>query len=341
MIEGLGGQPKLSSLQYLRALAAIGVVLFHASLAARTPLGFGAYGVDIFFVISGFVMVWITSGETRPLPFLAARLRRIVPLYWIVTVVAIAAVTIRLGDFPFGPGGLGSSFLFLPYGPPGPERHYMPIHQVGWTLNYDMMFYAVLAAALVLRRPLQLIAVTAALLALAAIGVFLQPQTAPLEFWSDPIILHFLGGAWLAAAIRPSEAGLPRWLAVCAVLALLVLLPVPRIAILLVGGLVLLDLKGLIPKSPLLLLGDASYSIYLWHPFAIAACAFAARSLSVPPALLLPLATLAGIAIGLLGYALIEKPLLRAFGLRGGPRAARTIAGTPGERSGSAPADRT
>ena len=57
---------RLNNIQYLRSLAALGVVAFHAGIVSRVPLGLGALGVDIFFVISGFLMVFITDESSRP-----------------------------------------------------------------------------------------------------------------------------------------------------------------------------------------------------------------------------------------------------------------------------------
>ncbi|HEY7809845.1 MAG TPA: acyltransferase [Allosphingosinicella sp.] len=319
-IESAGQSPKLASIQYLRAFAALGVVAFHAANAAGFAFPDGAYGVDIFFVISGFVMVWISSAATSPSDFLRGRIRRIVPLYWVVTLTWMAAITLSLAYFPFGPGGLASSFLFIPYGAAGEGRHYFPIVQVGWTLNYEMMFYAIFAATLLLRRSFQLLALTAVLVALAAAGLVLKPSTAPWEFWTNPIILHFLAGAWLAAALRPEQAGVPRWLA-CFVLVALFVLELPlRVALLLVGVALIADFASRMPRfAPLLRVGNASYSLYLWHPLAIAGLMALIKN-SAAPAWLIFVACIAvsGVA-GLVGYKLLEQPLLRRWKAKTGP----------------------
>ena len=85
--------PKILSIQYLRAAAALMVVFFHADGMAQeyfnfTGLSFGAAGVDIFFVISGFIM-WITTASERitPASFAVNRIIRIVPLYWAMTLL--------------------------------------------------------------------------------------------------------------------------------------------------------------------------------------------------------------------------------------------------------------
>src|SRR4051812_15929191 len=92
----------LYSLQSLRALAAIAVAIAHLPrLHPATPLAdYGAVGVDLFFVISGFIMVYTTAGSFgrpgAPLVFLAKRIARIVPTYWIATAAA-AALWFQIG----------------------------------------------------------------------------------------------------------------------------------------------------------------------------------------------------------------------------------------------------
>ncbi|MGH6808111.1 MAG: acyltransferase family protein, partial [Ensifer adhaerens] len=80
----------IHGIQYLRALAALGVVLFHAAERTGHHFAIGAAGVDVFFVISGFIM-WVISDRrpVAPLSFLKERLRRIAPIYWLATVVMI------------------------------------------------------------------------------------------------------------------------------------------------------------------------------------------------------------------------------------------------------------
>src|SRR3954466_10752345 len=82
---------EVRSIQYLRGLAAFGVLAFHAADRAGYAFGTGAAGVDVFFVISGFIM-WVTTCRKGPSPaaFMWKRIQRIVPLYWAVTLVTAA-----------------------------------------------------------------------------------------------------------------------------------------------------------------------------------------------------------------------------------------------------------
>jgi len=153
------------AIQALRAVAALLVVLLHAfetwgervdPAAPGVSWENGAAGVDIFFIISGFVMV-ISSRRLVDqagawLIFLRHRVVRIVPLYWLLTtlkvlaVVALGGVVLRTGlDFNFVAG----SYLFLPV--TDSARHFRPVLPVGLTLTYEFLFYLLFAAALAMR----------------------------------------------------------------------------------------------------------------------------------------------------------------------------------------------
>jgi len=134
-------------LQYLRAYAALLVVFFHAAVNAQSGFIVGEAGVDIFFVLSGFLMWRITNEQTAALAFLRNRIRRIVPVYWIasllVFVLAELGLTSRIvADL----GHLLASLFFIPYKGPGGVY---PILIVGWTLNYEMFFMPYSRLALV------------------------------------------------------------------------------------------------------------------------------------------------------------------------------------------------
>src|SRR5688572_9349206 len=135
----------------------------------------GAAGVDLFFVISGFVMVYSSESlfgrREGPLRFLLRRLARIAPLYWAVTIAIILYIYAAHGSKLFeiySPASLIASFLFYPY--PRLDGLAFPVHLLGWTLNYEMFFYAVFAAAIVLPRRAAVVAVCAALVALVVTG---------------------------------------------------------------------------------------------------------------------------------------------------------------------------
>src|SRR5262249_39672775 len=138
----------LDSLQALRAVAALSVVLYHIDFIGR-----GAFGVDIFFVLSGFIICHVTAADRQH--FLLKRLIRIVPLYWARTLVvcALALAAPRLLQTTSDSWmGLLKSLFFIPYEKESGRVY--PVLFLGWTLNYEMFFYVVFSIALALRPAL-------------------------------------------------------------------------------------------------------------------------------------------------------------------------------------------
>src|ERR1700761_114555 len=120
--NGAGMRSDVLSIQYLRGLAALGVLLFHASQRAGGACGAGAAGVDVFFVISGFIM-WTVSARraTGPGDFLLRRAGRIAPLYWAVTLLVVGLDLLRPSLFPnmrLNAPHVILSLLFLPHRDP-------------------------------------------------------------------------------------------------------------------------------------------------------------------------------------------------------------------------------
>lgn len=191
------------TVQALRVVAALLVVLLHAfetwgervdPAAPGVNWDNGAAGVDIFFIISGFVMV-ISSRRLVDqagawLIFLRHRVVRIVPLYWLLTtvkilaVVALAGVVLRTGlDFNFVAG----SYLFLPV--TDSAGHFRPVLPVGWTLTYEFLFYLLFAAALAMRVDvLRVIIPGPGLIAITA----LARTEEFVRIWPDPDRAHDL-----------------------------------------------------------------------------------------------------------------------------------------------------
>jgi exopolysaccharide production protein ExoZ len=323
---------EIRSVQYLRGLAAIGVLIFHAAERAGWAFGVGAAGVDVFFVISGFIM-WVVTCRKTPPPgqFLVRRVQRIVPLYWLMT-LAVAAVAVAIpGAFPAMQPTLetvGKSLLFIPYR--DAEGLIAPLIIPGWTLNFEMFFYVLFAIGLMAPARLRPWLVSGALVALVAMRPLGDVQNPLWATYTNPILLEFGAGVWLGKAW--SEKRLPgrglSWalvglgLAAFAATALtgvdveparVLLWGVP--ALLLVCGAVSLEQHGPVPNwRPLQALGDASYSIYLIHGLAISA---AIRLLAMiglsAPGLTFAVAIVVGIAAGLVAYQLVEKPLMRVF----------------------------
>lgn len=314
--------------QYARAAAALGVLGFHAAQRAGMDFAAGARGVDLFFVISGFIMWTISARERRtPSRFLWARIERIVPLYWLATLFMIAAAF--AGLFPTLRQELTwphvlLSLAFIPHFAPGSGQIW-PVLVPGWTLVFEMFFYLVFAAGLVFSQRVQLGLLTGLFTALVAAGLVFKPSDALGLTITNPLVLEFVAGVWLAVLLRGGRGGrgLPPLFALSAVaLGLTVLLIVPfwgglaeRLsclvgAVLCIAGVVSLDLRGATPNlRALRFLGDASYSTYLWHGVAVSAAAVLGGRLGLSPWAVILVAVFGGLLAGAVSYLLIERPL--------------------------------
>src|SRR4051812_14172721 len=149
----------LYSLHTLRVIAALGVVYFHTTSTAGLKLDWdiGSRGVDVFFVISGFIIAYI--GTSKPEQFLIRRLIRVVPFYWAATLCVFAMVVISPASFRSATSDVGhliASLVFLPHtNPVTGEMH--PTLELGWSLNFEMFFYILFAIGLAIsprRAPL-------------------------------------------------------------------------------------------------------------------------------------------------------------------------------------------
>jgi exopolysaccharide production protein ExoZ len=329
------------------------VVTTHAldALVRRGALGLGYRdlawflgwtGVTTFFVISGLIMIrtgWSGFGRPRAaLAFLMRRLIRIVPLYWLAT--AIFALAEIVQHHALDPGHLAKSLLFIPY--TDPESGLIrPIAGQGWTLDYEMGFYAMFAIALLFRKKTGTLALLALLSLLVAVGLVFRPlipyrdAATPFEFWTDPILLAFCIGI----GIGLYEIRLPRWHsfsfplagtllifgvegALCGPIGPAYRLPIYgascALAVLLCTS-TRARISGPVGRA-LETAGDASYSTYLFHPLLLMVLD---RIWDHMPARFhapLPFVLLAVVGSNLLGYAsyrLIEQRVFGAAILRG------------------------
>jgi exopolysaccharide production protein ExoZ len=258
------------SIHYLRGLAAIMVCIYHIFSSTEFTLDQLEHvywmrgGVDIFFVISGFVMVASTSGrQVAPRAFMTQRIQRIAPLYWIAT-LTVALQTPGQWDLKI------QSLFFIPAMNPAIAKM-QPILEPGWTLNYEMFFYLVFSLSLILRETRRFFAVCIFFVGLSVCGLMLKSGDL-VEFYCHPIILEFV----LGMAIAKFGIRLPAMAVPIGLLAMVLLQPVgvDRVlalglpAALIVAG--ALSVEDRLPKWQLAdLLGSASYSIYLFHLFAI------------------------------------------------------------------------
>lgn len=325
------------TIQYLRAIAALMVVWHHArnmlpELKTYFTSGFGASGVAVFFVISGFIMVLTTHGKNiGPWQFFRRRLVRVAPLYWLLTLLMIAGA--------IGPGNFFkstqvhldtaiNSLLFIPHYSRNLPGQVWPILVPGWTLNYEMFFYALFAASLLIKPATRLRALAAGFAALVLLGYLVGPFENPLALtYTNPILLEFVFGAVIAKYWLSGHLNMPTsvsWIIFGSGALLLVLLDGVGNglgAILLVLG--VLNLRGWRSRS-LHELGDGSYSIYLTHPFTLGVVRlFWLKAFPEPltplRGLLYMLLSLAVCAlVGWLSYRWIERPMTKFLHARMG-----------------------
>lgn len=332
----------LHTVQWLRAFAAVSVAIGHSlheatkfpdvsPIIAETvkALPF-QIGVDIFFVISGFIMVYVTWGKLdRPgahWNFLRARLIRIVPLYWFYTLLlATVALTVPsvLDTATFSVEQLLSSLLFIP-GLFGADAR--PLLKLGWTLNYEMFFYAVFFLGILLggRRTPWVVFIALLTIVLARhLGWF---SALPWQVWAGPIVLEFCFGMGIGilyhrgVRLRPL-AGLS--LVVLAVLMLAFTLPsvtwTTRFLVLGVPSALLVLALTCLERSATAEIGvfggfctrvgDASYTLYLMHPFVISAMFILWRKLGFDWWSYTFITVAAIVGGALLAYRWIEVPL--------------------------------
>jgi len=270
---------KLDNVQYLRAFAAINVVLFHiighthidqkyTTVFLKLLTGWGQNGVDLFFVISGFIMIYIQNLKARtPVSFILERIRRIVPIYWLFNFVMVALVLIFPSSFnttKFNVSWILTSLFFVS----GYAGFINPFLLPGWTLEVEMLFYALFFISLFLKKlRLQVLVM---LMLIVGASVILQSYIM-LEFalgiligtlythrklnYKIAISCLIIGSVSLLATISHSELvvsyrfifwGLPS-------------------SLILIGLLYIKQIKNRFWG----LLGDASYSIYLIQVFSI------------------------------------------------------------------------
>jgi len=319
----------LYGVQYLRACAALAVVFFHAAEKTGHHFSIGAAGVDVFFVISGFIM-WVISDRGRPTPgrFLLERALRVVPAYWLATAVMIAGAV--LGLFPnlvITLQHVFASLFFIPARSPS-NGELWPVLVQGWTLNYEMFFYTVFALSLFLKHNVRLVAVALVFAMLVLVGALSDFEDPFFLTYTRPIILEFvigmvIGEVWLKGRMPGPNMGYALIAIAISGFSVLQIFKLPfsefscgPLAAMLVTGTLSLEAAGRVrPLRVPAFLGDASYSIYLWHAFAISVIAKAAATIALAPGVVFVMAVSGGVVVGSLAYLLIEQPLVKRLRL--------------------------
>lgn len=301
----------VANIQVLRNFAALAVVWHHLQQQLNVYLGasydtwFGIAGVDVFFVISGFIM-FHTNPKLRhsPVGFWIDRIIRVAPLYWIATLIVAAMVIAGLnptGVKSIDLGDVATSLGFFP--DVRADGYASPILTVGWTLIYEMFFYLTFGLAFFLRSRLTaLLVLSVFFAALSLLSEFGPNLPYAIKYYMQPITLEFVAGGALAIAYTHVRK-LPRWAAQAFGYGLIVVgiwgifitadrvgelvnskfdlrvLTMGVASVAIVAGALALDRGGISPRNPkLMLMGAASYAVYLFHPIIVQ---FATKALAM------------------------------------------------------------
>jgi peptidoglycan/LPS O-acetylase OafA/YrhL len=323
----------LNSIQILRALAAWLVVGHHYmqlfynhtldGIAPHLLRDFGAIGVDLFFVISGFVIYGSTiSKPTTPKSFAANRIARVAPAYWLFSSITAITLIYAPDSIPltaFEPVFFLKSLFFIPAQNPSGVGLY-PLMTVGWTLNYEASFYLVFFSALFLPAAYRVIGL---FLGVIALQLAAKKMNGAISFYGNAMVWEFLFGVALSIAYKRGMvtrtapiAGLLMMLGALFVIAHFgpvthspLRSGLPCAAILYAC----LSQERLFPKHNFIArLGDWSYSTYLCHVLIICA-AIKVNEHFATNHVLLAFGVIAAIALtSYASFTLVEMPISRA-----------------------------
>jgi exopolysaccharide production protein ExoZ len=343
----------IKNIQYLRFLAAFMVVFAHSNLQiygfdTRTT-NIGGFGVDLFFVISGFIMPFIIYGglyreHQSPLMdaggFMWRRITRIWPMYTLtILMVMLISALVAKGTISNPTADLAYLFNASKIEPAWfletiTFTHWVrpPILGIGWTLQVEFLFYAAIAIVLLLRAK-TLEALEVGLLAFFFVAFMVSPISLIASSLSNAMIIEFMLGVFLYRIVSRGVL-MPK-----AIAAFVALGSIP--AFLTIEYQHLVNLSGLIYRPIawgipafffvwsalslehvtkdvkwLSLLGDASYSLYLVHGFVAPLFAFFwvnhGLESSIPYWIYLPAYLIVCQAAGLLAHLYVEKPINNA-----------------------------
>jgi len=332
-------------IQILRFAAALAVVAFHVwgiaprfiAVPADTPtLGLwqAGHGVDLFFVISGFIIYYATAAHAArgapptPAAFLRRRVERIVPLYFfaIAIVTLLALLLPAIFDTPgwYTPNHVLKSLAFISF-----TDGEMPVVFVGWSLEYEMYFYLVVALLMALthhvwRNIVLLFSALTIVGQVPGVARFLGHY----GFFTDALILEFIFGVMVGVVFvhgkRANDANGRIMLLAAAAAAVTLAVTDPSSRALafglpsaaLVAAAAWINLKRTAsswPERALERLGDASFSIYLAqvNTVVFAAQAVAYLAPAIHPLLLVAVTSAMVVLAGLALNIAVERPLLK------------------------------
>ena len=329
----------IESVQIMRGIAAILVVLLHISIKgdqygndALKGFAIGGAGVDLFFIISGYIMCVSTANRNLNFGgFMLHRIRRIMPLYWLTTTIALVIFLYKpeIINTSGGETSIWASYTLVPNG----SRY---LNSNGWTLSYEFLFYILFGLIIHKGTYKAILLSSIVLLILVVTGLLFPSNEHSFNFATNNLYLEFIYGMgcfylFNNKAIKPNAVmGLSLCIAGAALLASEVFFKIPNqeenrgwlwgIPMLLVfSG--FLSMEGFIKgstsviKKLFLEAGNSSYSLYLFHPFTLSATAMCLKYMNMAsnPYLFTIILFAVTVAAGYVIYLYVERPLVAVF----------------------------
>lgn len=354
---------KLNSIQFLRAVAALLVVYEHSmnvqvkySVSQEQGLfhlnHFGCIGVDLFFVISGFIITYVANkynGTSHGLYFLAKRFGRINPVYYIATLFYLAVYILRIAIYhesiedSLKEIGLQVSDSLLIFPTTSIVDSFSPLLVVGWTLAFEWLFYILFFSLIAFNVKRKALFLGGIILCLVIIGRISHFNDLRMIFPTNPIMIEFLFGViicYFYLNVKKISALVGAILLASGVLGYLLMViygfghvwhyqlvlsgdesmnrvlnwGVPSSFI--VAGAVILEKEGrlnsLWSNKVSILMGDASYSIYLVHltVLNLLILLYLKTGFFMQADVMIWFQVIVAVAISIVFYKLVEKPLL-------------------------------
>lgn len=317
----------LYSIQFLRAVAAWVVVGHHfmqiffgfqrQGLVGNFFSDYGALGVDLFFVISGFVIYHATADKVVfPSQFLLSRLIRIAPAYWFFTLLTAGVVYFFQGIVPltqFEVLFFFKSLMFIPAMNPS-GIGYFPLLTPGWSLNFEMLFYLIFSFTLLFSGKNRLLAL---MLGFVLLHFVVPIFGTPWNFFKNKIVFEFLFGVGVAVIYR---YGL---LSNVSIIFTSLMLLLAIFIVMIKGGahhylytgfpcalivMAVLSQERLFPrKSSFIALGNWSYSTYLCHVLVLSLAFKLFNTFNIPIEIIIALVTISILLISKISFSLIES----------------------------------
>ena len=317
----------LNSIQFLRALAAWVVVGHHfvqifyggnnVGFVENFLWNYGTLGVDLFFVISGFVIYHATVDRViPPARFFSLRLIRVIPAYWVFSLLTALLVYSFQGLIPFTQletGFLLKSLAFIPWANPS-GIGYFPLLTPGWTLNFEVAFYSIFGLTLFFSSRYRVL--------LVMLGLFLLQSVVPnfgvpWDFYKNKIIFEFVLGIGVAIIYRREllkhvKTGSAMLLLLLAVIAIAVkgnghhylYVGIPCAFVMIAA----LSQEYFFRKYAIFnTLGNQSYSTYLCHVIILSIAYYFFKTYDLPIGIVVILTILGVFMVSVISFSFIEQ----------------------------------